>query len=325
MYKKLIENIKKNGIEQIEKIVSQNEVGENFYLDFKKVSTDTNYKSLSENDKKNLSKAISGFSNTSGGILIWGVKEEDKKFLTDYISDPEKFSSLINENIYSLSDPIQLNTDSFSISNTKGIGVVVTIIHESRGNPIQANYGTYKNRYFVRIGSSHQPANSDLVKMLFAKKHNEKLNTIWSVHEDILNTKINNIKDKIKIVPVFFSKGDDLVKELWIQYNGHGIWVKDNGYLDIFESVSGGIIGNKILKLKNNETITPLTEISPMYIELDISNIDDSGIRINIMAGALNMQTKKIDIKINKLDMENFYEEKSENATVNDFLHKFFT
>ncbi|MBW9235526.1 ATP-binding protein, partial [Leptospira santarosai] len=45
---------------------------ENLFLDFK-LKTDATSSNLSKDDKKNYAKALSGFSNTSGGIIIWGV------------------------------------------------------------------------------------------------------------------------------------------------------------------------------------------------------------------------------------------------------------
>lgn len=45
---------------------------EYLFLDFK-LKTDPRSPNLSKDDKKNYAKALSGFSNTSGGIIIWGI------------------------------------------------------------------------------------------------------------------------------------------------------------------------------------------------------------------------------------------------------------
>ncbi len=48
---------------------------ENLYLDFKLV----NRSDLSNrDDRKNFAKTLSGFSNSSGGIIVWGVEANDK-------------------------------------------------------------------------------------------------------------------------------------------------------------------------------------------------------------------------------------------------------
>ena len=47
---------------------------EHLYLDFKLA----NQADLNRDDRKNLAKALSGFANSSGGIIIWGVEANDK-------------------------------------------------------------------------------------------------------------------------------------------------------------------------------------------------------------------------------------------------------
>src|SRR5277367_5285911 len=46
-------------------------------LDFKEASSQSG--PMGKDDKKNLSKALSGFANGGGGILIWGVKATQSK------------------------------------------------------------------------------------------------------------------------------------------------------------------------------------------------------------------------------------------------------
>ena len=46
---------------------------EGLHLDFKQ-KTDNELPALSDDDRANLAKAISGFANTDGGLVIWGVK-----------------------------------------------------------------------------------------------------------------------------------------------------------------------------------------------------------------------------------------------------------
>jgi len=53
------QNLTDNGAEETE------------ILDFKRLSN--NQPPLTDNDKKNLSKALGGFYNASGGLIVWGV------------------------------------------------------------------------------------------------------------------------------------------------------------------------------------------------------------------------------------------------------------
>ena len=48
---------------------------EELFLDFKQViSTGKNANTLHKDDRKNLAKCISGFGNSEGGVVVWGVE-----------------------------------------------------------------------------------------------------------------------------------------------------------------------------------------------------------------------------------------------------------
>ena len=68
LYKRLIAN----GENQIDEFI-ETRASEELFLDFKRSSDNGNALKLSPNDRSNLAKAISGFGNSSGGIIVWGV------------------------------------------------------------------------------------------------------------------------------------------------------------------------------------------------------------------------------------------------------------
>ena len=48
---------------------------EELFIDFKRaVSDGKNFITLHRDDRKNLAKAISGFGNSEGGVIVWGVE-----------------------------------------------------------------------------------------------------------------------------------------------------------------------------------------------------------------------------------------------------------
>jgi hypothetical protein len=64
------------------------------YLDFKQKSN-LKEPSANDDDKANLAKAISGFANTDGGLIIWGVKAKaEKKDDPDVVVDLCPISNL---------------------------------------------------------------------------------------------------------------------------------------------------------------------------------------------------------------------------------------
>src|SRR3972149_814837 len=72
----------------------QNVLGgvERLHFDFKTKSQPVS-QSLDDADKKNLAKAISGFANETGGVLIWGLN--DTTIVPNPISNVSKFVNSI--------------------------------------------------------------------------------------------------------------------------------------------------------------------------------------------------------------------------------------
>lgn len=67
---------------------------ENYHIDYKE-KQDRSKGILGEDDKKNLAKAVSGFANSGGGVLLWGI--QDKNLSPKPINNVQSFvSALIN-------------------------------------------------------------------------------------------------------------------------------------------------------------------------------------------------------------------------------------
>jgi len=68
----LWERLKSERIPAIEDLVVEQTV-EELFLDFKQSSDSGSGTKLSADDRNNFAKAISGFGNSEGGIVVWGV------------------------------------------------------------------------------------------------------------------------------------------------------------------------------------------------------------------------------------------------------------
>ena len=96
----IYERIKERGQAAIEEFIADRR-SEDLFLDFKRSSDDGNGNRLSNNDRKNLAKAISGFGNSEGGVIVWGVDcsldvdGADVAHTEVFINNPTRFSSLL--------------------------------------------------------------------------------------------------------------------------------------------------------------------------------------------------------------------------------------
>jgi predicted HTH transcriptional regulator len=68
----LFNRLRDRGCGALDEMIDEREL-ESLFLDFKRSPSDGASKSLAQDDNKNLSKAVSGFSNSSGGVVVWGV------------------------------------------------------------------------------------------------------------------------------------------------------------------------------------------------------------------------------------------------------------
>src|SRR4051812_30057997 len=77
------------GLEQIEAYLRERQQ-EHLHLDFKAV----NNPGLDRNDRKNLARCISGFANSAGGIIVWGIDARKNDDGVDCAGDRKEIPSI---------------------------------------------------------------------------------------------------------------------------------------------------------------------------------------------------------------------------------------
>ena len=77
----------------------QDRAAEELFLDFKRSADNGSGSKLHQSDRNNLAKAISGFGNSEGGVVVWGVDCRNVPASGDVasarvpIKDPKRFVS----------------------------------------------------------------------------------------------------------------------------------------------------------------------------------------------------------------------------------------
>lgn len=150
---------------------------ERMHVDFKQ-KHDRRDSKLADDDKKNLAKAISGFANSGGGVLIWGI--EDKTLAPKPITDVQRFVASMLELAPQVTDPIIQGIDgdwipSDTESRQEGYGVI--FIPESLLPPhrVILNYKDIKNHYYIRSGESFVVASHTQLEDMFGRRPKPKL------------------------------------------------------------------------------------------------------------------------------------------------------
>ena len=68
----LFERFVERGETTIDEFISE-EISEELFVDYKRVTKEGASPMLEQPDRENFARAISGFGNSEGGIVIWGV------------------------------------------------------------------------------------------------------------------------------------------------------------------------------------------------------------------------------------------------------------
>jgi len=138
------------------------------YLEFKRVSDDNTV-------KKAWSEALSGFANTEGGILVWGIGTEKLKLPdadrkidvateTKPVPNTAAFGQFLRDNLMdSTIEPVR-GVEYLEIPATAGGGYVLCLIPEGNGKPYRDDRA---KQYWQRIGDSFVVIPHTLLRSLF--------------------------------------------------------------------------------------------------------------------------------------------------------------
>lgn len=144
---------------------------ERIHVDFKE-KRDRRSSKPENDDKKNLAKAVSGFANSGGGVLIWGL--EDKTLKPKPITDVQHFLQNILQLAPQITDPIVGKIDGNWIladADTKeGFGILLIPESELPPHRVILDFEGTKNHYFVRSGNSFVVASHTMLEDMFGRR-----------------------------------------------------------------------------------------------------------------------------------------------------------
>ena len=92
----IFNDIVERGMDAIEDFILTRK-SEELFLDFKRSANDGDQDTLDSGDWKNISKAISGFGNSEGGVIVWGVSCGKVKGRGDI---PDALRALVKKSVY---------------------------------------------------------------------------------------------------------------------------------------------------------------------------------------------------------------------------------
>jgi schlafen family protein len=164
--------LRARGAAEVERMIDD-AVVEELFLDYKRSSTPLPGSSLHEDDKKNFAKAISGFANSEGGVIVWGVdcrqtKDGDVPTKAVPITQPIALKTLLDGALGALTLPSHSAVENIPLLHAAdGDGFVVTYIPVGMHVPYQALYP--RADYYIRAGSNFLPTPHSVLAGMFGR------------------------------------------------------------------------------------------------------------------------------------------------------------
>ncbi len=323
---------------------------EELFLDFKQaVSTGKNFTTLHKDDRRNLAKAISGFGNSEGGVIVWGVECSRDTQVGDVakakvkVKNVHRFLSWLENAISGCTIPSHNKVRNHIISvDQNGDGFVATYIPKSEITPLMT---TSNSTIYIRSGSNNVPAPYAVIAGMFGKRpqpdidlvlEDKNLEILENVDEDILYPKTIDNPPK-KYIKISFSiiadnQSNAIAKELYFsctteqtgsEYNK----VRFLGYNQM--DASSGIAGHFNLMTKPEMRLPPRGKLKFTTMQIILSPFGEEDFCLNGVIGAENATPKDFRIFLTKNQLRSFVakalrSENEEEALMNEFLTTFF-
>lgn len=203
---KLFESI--GNYSKIEEFIAEGET-EGLYLECKSPSVPK----LIQKEKSELASALSGFSNTEGGVIIWGVStikhlhgNLDVLTQIEELGNCDYFAKQIETSIPQLTIPAITNSKTKVIKKSKrnGRGIIITYVPKTLGDPVQSNKD---NHFYFRAGDGFTKLPYEMLKRLFASTESPDLHVVF-------NSELVNVKGEgIWEIPIILRNNSSAIAE----------------------------------------------------------------------------------------------------------------
>lgn len=165
--KDLMRMLEQHGVSGVEKLIDE-AASEQSFLDFKSVPDET----LKGDTLKNLSRCLSGFANSEGGVVIWGVRTEKRDGVEipvrgGELRDCHTFAKRLEEKVSGRTVPPVQGVYALALPIDSGSsGYVALYVPRGDEGPYQI---VDDSRYLVRVGSTFQPIGHTVLAGMFGR------------------------------------------------------------------------------------------------------------------------------------------------------------
>lgn len=319
---------------------------EELFLDFKQaVSTGKNFTTLHKDDRKNLAKAISGFGNSEGGVIVWGVECSRDVEIGDVakakvkVKNVHRFLSWLENAISGCTIPSHNKVRNHIISEDKnGNGFIATYIPKSDIAPLMTTIGSH---IYIRSGSNNVPAPYAVIAGMFGKRPqpnieldfaDAKIEIMENIDEDVLYPHTIDTPPEKYLKISFDVRGKNesnaIARELYLSCTTSSLGNEYNKvrFLNYNQMDSVyGIVGHLNLVTKPELRLPPRGVIRFMSVEILLSLPVDEDFLLDGVIGADGSTPKDFRIYISKNKLRSFISQALNHDTdLQALLNEFF-
>jgi hypothetical protein len=281
---------------------------ENLFIEFKTVVHPNYNDNNREIDKKNISKAISGFANSSGGVIVWGIKAKENEKNQDIATDKSpikeltKFLNILNRIEGQATTPPVTGIIHRKIELSDDFGFIVTYVPPSEFAPHMANFAD--KHYYKRSGDSFYVCEHYDIKDMLHRKHSAALKLELknkSVRQYLKDTLRYELTIALRNNGRNFAKAPLIKVEINSPYKFEDYGLDGNGNIGLFKvratprtpQMSTYMGGQDVIVFPDLEY-----DIDKIVIDVDKNVTELPRLTINYMIVAENMEKQRFNLEI---------------------------
>ena len=217
----IFHKIEAEGEPAIDQFIEERQ-SEELFWDFKRSADNGAGRKLHDNDRWNLAKAISGFGNSEGGVIVWGIdcsknyKDGDVASAKVHIENPTRFVSWLQGAVSGCTIPPHSRVQHLAIASKENAqsGYAITLIPKSFEAPHQC---LKPLQYYIRAGSDFVPTPHAVLSGMFGKRPQPFVFNMWSVPKaKIVPGRKSKIAIEFSLGLTLSSWGPGIAKDLYV-------------------------------------------------------------------------------------------------------------
>jgi hypothetical protein len=277
---------------------------EELFLDFKRSADNGAGRALNSSDRANFERAISGFGNSEGGVILWGVDCSRNPALGDVaaakfpVAEPQRFRSWLEGATSGLTIPPHGGVRHHAIPRARPQeGFVATLIPQSDNAPHQT---TTDKRYLMRAGSSFLPVPHAILAGMFGRRPRPNVFHMFTLPTPDIDRVRRTIS--IPVVLTLKNSGPGIAEQVFVTLAVRSV-PSDNCSIEYSRPDTATWFGNFALHhqtnviLRDGLRVPPGAILSPFTVTLRFALPIERDLTITGSCGAAGSPTYRIDIR----------------------------